>query len=525
MSNAAGLPHGLPRGLPHGRTGSIGRRFALRSGPMVQPRVPWVDLALLDEAVLTELRAALREAAFDDAFLGACEAIAPRMLDAVRLPAVQWWLRRESRPAAVLARLWAYGDAVDQAVLARVLDGSLLGALVRAGAVRSVADGLRGGLRLVPFQGLWIASDEMHGDDPVMGPGVTTQVLAQTIGHGEARVLDVGCGAGSLALVAAARGAGEVVGIDLHPRAAAWGRVNAALNELEVEWLTGDLTAPVSGRRFDRVVAQPPFVVKPPEVRATTYLHGGAMGDELTLRLVSELPRVLEAGGEARILFDSPVRADAPLWRRLQDALGDDELQQLLFVSPGNSPELQAIGYAASSQPSLGAEYAEELLRYREHLHAQGIERTDHALVVLRHGAGAPGLSVTIERASLGGIDHEIIEQTWAAISTASLPTERLLATLVGLPDDAWLVQEQAADGREVRLSLRLPPGRGGSEALSDAAAILVDQLREPATVAELVERYASACELDPQEVRGGVIDFVRQSLVSGRLVAGGQDA
>jgi hypothetical protein len=144
---------------------------------------------------------------------------------------------------------------------------------------------------------------------------------------------------------------------------------------------------------------------------------------------------------------------------------------------------------------------------------------------VLRHGAGAPGLSVTIERASLTGIDHEIIEETWQAIATASLPTERLLATLVGLPDDAWLVQEQAADGHEARLALRLPAGRGGTEALSDAAAILVDQLREPGTVAELVERYASACELDPTEIRGGVIDFVRQSLVSGRLVAAGEDA
>lgn len=492
---------------------------------MAEVRFPLVDPELLDDGVLAELRGALREAAFDEAFLGACEAIAPRMLDAVRLPAVQWWLRREPRPAAVLARLWAYGDVVDEAALVKLLDGGLLDALLRAGAVWRAADGLRGGLRLVPFLGLWIASDEMHGPDPVMGPGATTQVLAQAIGHREGRVLDVGSGAGSLALVAAARGAAEVVGIDLHPRAAQWGRVNTALNGLAAEWLTGDLTAPVRGRRFDLVVAQPPFVVKPPEVRATTYLHGGAMGDELALRLVSELPRVLEPGGQARILFDSPVRADVPLWRRLQDALGDDELQQLLFVSPGNSPELQAIGYAANSHPSLGSEYAEEVRRYREHLHAQGIERTEHALVVLRHGAGAPGLSVTIERGSLAGIDQEIIEQTWGAIATASLPTARLLATVVGLPDDAWLVQEQAIDGGEARLSLRLPPGRGGSEALSDAAAMLVDQLREPATVAELVERYASTCELDPAEVRGGVIDFVRQSLVSGRLVAGGEDA
>lgn len=480
---------------------------------------------LEDTALLGELRAALREAALDDAFLGSCEAIAPRMLDAVRLPAVQWWLRQHTSPAAVLARLWTYGDAVDDDALARALDRPLVGALQRAGALRRDEDGVRGAMRLVPFCGLWIASDEMHGLDPVMGPGATTQVLAATIGHAAGRVLDVGCGAGSLALVAAARGAEAAVGVDLHPRAAQWGRINAALNGLEVELYTGDLTAPVRGRRFDLVIAQPPFVVQPPDVQATTYLHGGAMGDELTLRLVAELPHVLEPGGQARILFDSPVRADAPLWRRLQDAHGDDALQQLVFVCPGNAPELQAIGYAASSHPTLGPEYAQAVLRYRAHLHARGIERSEHALYVLRHGAGAPGLSVTIERPSLAGLDDETIEQTWHAIATASLPTERLLATLVGLPDDAWLVQEQATDGSEVRLVLRLPAGRGGSEALSDAAAMLVDQLREPGTVAELVERYASACELDPAEVRGSVVDFVRQSLVSGRLAAAGEDA
>lgn len=474
--------------------------------------------ALDDDALLGELRAALREAAFDDAFLGACEAIAPRMLDAVRLPAVQWWLRRDERPAAVLARLWTYGDAVDDDALARALDRGLVDALLRAGALRPDAHGVRGGMRLVPFEGLFIASEEMHGHDPVMGPGATTQTLAGAIGERAGRVLDVGCGAGSLALVAAARGAAQVVGVDLHPRAAAWGRINAALNGLEVEWLTGDLTAPVRGRRFDLVIAQPPFVVQPPDVETTTYLHGGAMGDELTLRLVAELPHVLDARGQARILFDSPVRADAPLWRRLQDAHGDDAISQLVFATPGNPPELQAIGYAASSHPSLGPEYAEAVLRYRAHLHARGIERSEHALVVLRQGA--PGLSVTIERASLFGIDHALVEQTWRAIATASLPTARLLATVVGLPDDAWLVQEQAVDGSEMRLALRLPAGRGGTEALSDAAAILVDQLREPGTVAELVERYAGACELEAAEVRSGVIDFVRQSLVSGRLVA-----
>lgn len=475
------------------------------------------DPAALDDARISELRAALREASFDEAFLAQCEAIAPRMLDAVRLPMVHWWLRDQDAAAAVLARLWAYGDTVSDEERARALPDSLAEALREAGLLRRTDEGWRGGMRLVPFAGLWVASDEMHGDDPVMGPGATTDELARAIGPDAGRVLDVGCGAGSLALVAAARGATEVVGVDLHPRAAAWTRFNAALNELTVEVLTGDLCAPVTGRRFDLVISQPPFVVKPPDVEATTYLHGGAMGDELTMRLVSELPQVLAEGGQARLLFDSPTRADAPLWRRLQDAHGDDGLQQLLFVTPGNSPNIQAIGYAAGSHPDLGADYAEQARRYREHLRAQGIEQCEHALVVLRRGG--PGMSVTIEQPRLDGVDAEVIARTWNDIEVASQPDATLMTAVIGLPPEAWLVQMQDRDGGDMRLELRLPANRGGDEALSDAAAVLVDQLREPAPLAAVVQRYADACQAQPAEVVEGVLDFVRQSLVSGRLV------
>ncbi len=479
----------------------------------------------IDDGLTAELGAALRQAKFDDAFLERCEAIAPRMLDAVRLPAVHWWLRQQPEPAAVIARLWAYGDVVEPEALAAAFDGPLVDGLTRVGVLRTVPGGIAGGMRLVPFFGLWIASDQMHGDDPVMGPGATTTELARAIGQDEGpRVLDVGCGAGSLALVAAARGAREVVGVDLHPRAAQWSRINAALNGLSIELHTGDLTAPVKGRTFDVVLAQPPFVVKPAEIQATTYLHGGSMGDELTMRLVSELPEILAPDGEARLLFDSPVRDDAPLWRRLEQAHGRDDIQQLLFVMPGNSPNIQAIGYAASSHPELGADYAAAVAGYRQHLHAQGITECEHTLSVLRKTPGGPGLSVTIDRPSLAGVDAEAIGRTWESIAIAAQADQGLLGTRIGLPPGAWLVQQQALDGDGGRLELRLPPGRGGTQDLSDAAALLVDLLREPAVVSDVIERYAEACEAKPQEIAAGVLDFIRQSLVSGLLTATMED-
>lgn len=67
-------------------------------------------------------------------------------------------------------------------------------------------------------------------------------------------VLDVGCGTGVLALVAARSGAGNVLGVDLSEPAVTAARGNAELNHLSgVRFERMDLDA-VSGR-FDRVVA------------------------------------------------------------------------------------------------------------------------------------------------------------------------------------------------------------------------------------------------------------------------------
>lgn len=492
-------------------------RFAAMSEPNVVP-----DLDVLPAAAIKALGAALRKAGYDDAYLAKCEAIAPKMLDAVRLPMVHWWLRRQDDDAAVLARLFGYGDAVEAAALDRALgqELELVKALRAADILRDRSDeaGIESAIRIVPFEGLVVASDPMHGDDPVMGPGATTTELARMIPPDAGSVLDVGGGAGSLALVAASRGAKPVVAVDLHPRAAMYCRFNATLNDLTLEIHTGDLTAPVRDRRFDLVVSQPPFVVHPPKIEATTYLHGGAMGDELAMRLLGELPGVMADGGLALVLFDSPVREASPLWQRVAEAHDEGEMQAILFAAHGNSPNIQAIGYAASSHPALDERYATAALQYRDHLAAHGIDRTDHVLLTLRRVPGEPSMSVTIELPRLDQLDAQLIAQTWAAVGVASLPEAELLQRTIGLPEGTWLIHEEG-DG-EQRLKIRLPPGRGDEEVLSDAAALLVDLVRQPSPLALVVQRYAEACGATPADVQSNVIDFVRQSLVSGRLVA-----
>jgi SAM-dependent methyltransferase len=71
------------------------------------------------------------------------------------------------------------------------------------------------------------------------------------------RVLDVGCGTGNAALLAAARGAGEVVGVDVEPALLDVAAVRAAEVRAPIDWRVGDAAAlpGVRDGSFDAVLS------------------------------------------------------------------------------------------------------------------------------------------------------------------------------------------------------------------------------------------------------------------------------
>ena len=477
-------------------------------------------LQSLDDDVLATLRETLQRAGYDADFLARTEAIAPRRLDALRLPLVQAWLREQQQSAAVLARLFAYRDQVGRAELERVLSRSVCSALTEIGALLDRDGEFRSRLRLVPFFGLWLAADEADGYlDPVMGPGATTLELGRALPpRFEGALLDLGTGAGSLALLAASRGAGPVVGTDIDPRAIAFARFNARLNDLEVEWLVGDLLAPVAGRRFDWVVAQPPFVPSPQGMHAVTYLHGGARGDELCFALLGQLGSALSEQGQALVRFDTPP-ASTPLWRRVGSALGVEGLQTVLAVARGFDADTLSIGYAAASFPGLDDRYAEEVRRYRAHLRALDIERVDHVLLWCRRCVEGPAVTVTLTPDSLARLAYSAFEGLSRSLSSATLPPDELDAVAVRVPDDLELVAVQpVGQGGAARVRAHFASGRAHDHDLSEAAAVLLQLAAEPDTVETLVSSYAEVTEASLEDVRRPVHDFVRDALVRGLL-------
>jgi release factor glutamine methyltransferase len=117
-----------------------------------------------------------------------------------------------------------------------------------------------------------------------------------------AAVLDLGTGTGIGAL-AAAQWAGRVVGVDINPAAVRCARINVLLNRVEdrVEIREGDLFAPVSGERFDRVLFNPPFF---PGVPRSSLDHA-FRGSDVPERLAGGLRAHLRPGGSALVLLSS----------------------------------------------------------------------------------------------------------------------------------------------------------------------------------------------------------------------------
>ncbi|MFN8062575.1 MAG: methyltransferase [Vicinamibacterales bacterium] len=115
-------------------------------------------------------------------------------------------------------------------------------------------------------------------------------------------VLDLGTGSGVGALSAARRGA-RVAAVDTNPLAVRCARINASLNGLEsrTQIIAGDLFGPVGGRRFDRVVFNPPYWREPPR---SEYDRSFRSLDVLD-RFAVALPAHLKPGGVAWVLVSS----------------------------------------------------------------------------------------------------------------------------------------------------------------------------------------------------------------------------
>lgn len=135
------------------------------------------------------------------------------------------------------------------------------------------------------------------GKDHVLGVGAASKSLMHAIPNTPvATVLDLGTGSGVLS-VAQSGFAGRIVGTDIHPRAIELAHATLEMNGItNVELREGSWFEPVAGDKFDRIIANPPFVVGIPEV-GHVYRDSGMPLDEATRLVAEQAPEHLADDG------------------------------------------------------------------------------------------------------------------------------------------------------------------------------------------------------------------------------------
>ena len=160
-----------------------------------------------------------------------------------------------------------------------------------------------------------VGTREFHGRDFDVGPAVLiprpeTELLVDAalarIGPGT-RVLDLGTGSGAIAVtLACERPQAAVHAGDASADSLAVARANGERHGADVEWALGSWYAPFEGRRFDVIVANPPYVaagdrhLSEGDLRyepQSALTDGSADGLDSIRAIVAGAPAHLNSGG------------------------------------------------------------------------------------------------------------------------------------------------------------------------------------------------------------------------------------
>jgi len=484
-------------------------------------------LGEIPDDLCAELRRRFDEVGFDRRVLLVAADGPAALFEGLRLPLAQAILESRDDPGSRLALLFAFAGVVSEERIRDALGRDACDALLEAGVIVPAPRGaLRSAYRVTPYEGLWIFTDHLaSGSNTVMVPGATTgRLVALMPPVVTGGMLDLGCGHGLLALVAARRGAAPAIGTDVNERAIALARFNARFNAVAAEFRVGDRAAPVLGRRFELVMAQPPYVVRPPDSIMATYMHGGALGDEIALRFMEAIPPVLAPGGRALVCFDSAVRPDQPHATLVRDAMGDPLVDLVLLLEPGAPPEQQAIAYASVEAPDLGPAYADAVRKYHRHFLSVGAPAFRHVVAILRRRpdstASAPFV-FSLSTEYLAGGTSATVDALLESLDLAKSIDERVLAAAVRCsPCTRWVDERPRPDPRLAPTHLvRFGAGTvGTNRSFEEEEYSLLSIIDCSDSVAQAIDRFAGTVGAPPDALRSEVLAFVRLGLTSGLL-------
>lgn len=376
------------------------------------------------------------------------------------------------------------------------------------------------------YEGLVLAHDQ---DDAaslephsVMGVTQTSRTLVNATPVRPIRsALDLGCGSGLFAMLAAGR-ADHVVATDLNPRACEYVQENAARNGFtNIEARVGSLFEPVGDDRFDLITSNLPFVVSPD----TDYVFrdGGLGGDEISRLAVSEAPNHLTDGGVAVVTASWAVRGDESWRDTVAGWVGPLDCDAWVLGGATQTPEDYIHRWNAALLSDDPGGYATTRQRWLDYYSDEGIRELCYGVIVLQRRVGATRW-------------QRIDTQATSPTSGGGAQVDRALRHGPRFADMTAAVVEQAAVSLVAphRLNQRLDFGEDGYSAMA-ATMVLeatcgVTGTVEPLTaqvllrldgetpLGPLIDEAVAATGISRAEIARPALDNIRTLVESGLL-------
>jgi methylase of polypeptide subunit release factors len=448
-------------------------------------------------------------------------------------------------PLATLVRLFLLGAEVSEHAARAALRPLPLEQAIAAGVLELSAQTVRALVDVRPHArqaragdtaatNWWVVSDfgsDVRAGplptDHVLGIGAASLTLAQATPRtpvGRALDLGTGCGVQALHLGTHAQ---HVVATDVSDRALRFAATTAALSGQAWDLRSGSLFEPVTGERFDLVVANPPFVVSPGD-GGYDYRDSGSAGDGVSEALVRGLPAVLADGGVGQLLANWIVPTDRPWQDRLADWLAgsgcDAWVWQREVADPG---EYAAMWLRDAGEVPGSRRWGRRYNAWLDWFAAHGVAAIGMGLITLwRAGAQDPVVVMEdVPQPVEQPIGHSLPgwhdRQRWLA----DLSDTELLAAFLTPAADLVLDRSELVgpDGwRPAVTRLRQSHDMRWELEVDDAVCALVAGCAAGAPLHTAVRLLAAALDRPAAEVADGVLPAVRDLVGRGFLLPEG---
>ncbi|MBV7281051.1 methyltransferase [Corynebacterium sp. TAE3-ERU30] len=435
-------------------------------------------------------------------------------------------------------RLFILHDPLPRARCETLLGGALIDALLElswaeedtAGLrvlidVRPIDRGKRGGLVFSDMDASMV--EHIPGKDHVLGVGAASLSLAEAVPRSAvSSVLDLGCGSG-VQLVLQADYAANLTGSDISERALRFAHATLAASGVDAELLQGPWFEPVQQRRFERIVANPPFVVGPAAI-AHVYRDSGAELDGATELVVRQACEHLEEDGSAHLVGAWVLNADSWAQRVSSWVPPTGYAVWVLERDRVDAPRYVSTWLKDESIDPRSEEGQRRTEQWLSHFDAHGVTGVGFGFIHIQRLAEDTPSEVMCEdfsAASTAGLGEEVEEYflrtSWLREQDASsmLSSRYQLRPGVCIDRISRTDTESGIGMKAESIHIARTEGPRFSHEIDEAVASLVAGLHpQGLPLAEIVELYAATEEIDPAEIVQPVIavmvDLIRHGLV-----------